>query len=1065
MVSVNTTITITDESQFVDAGQGTVPLFFIATEQDKVLEDAVSVASATTAATADVLQLVTSQSDCVEKFGVPVFTEDSGTVQQGDELNEVGLWAMHSYLGIANRAYAVRADLDLAQLQPTSVEPADNPVNGTYWFDETNTTWGLFKANGNATPGLAWDEVTSIKFPASTDLTANVPNADYGADGNVAIVTDTTNNFIYEKNEGTWQVIGSAAWQATHDNVLTGTAVSTPATTGLNGLTLTITGGTGTATTAAMTADTLSEVESKINDETGSTGVVASITGGDTLVLTTADGSDITLADGTGAWSLAGHTEGTFAGVDLTYSTHASVPVGTAVGSFWIKTSSPNNGVDWKLKQFSTDTNQWSELTNNWYLDDLAAEAGLGTSLSIGDVYTQYDPDANGDAQQVFRKLGSQAAFNVDGTVNDSANTVPAETFDFVYMEAGVRTTITITLTGESNSFSVTVGEINAAFTTAGISSRFEATEVAITGGNALRISSLSGEAFKLEETGADGTIADLGHSEGQKSNWAALSYTASPSAPTQAAAEGTLWYDESFKADIMFSDGTQWLGATNYNASFDPEGVQISATKPLTQAAPGGGALVAGDIWLDSSDTENYPALYRYDTTVSDWVAIDNADQTTPFGIIFDDARANAGPDYAGSTHTALSTDEDQLVQSDYVDPDAPDPQLYPAGFMLFNTRFGTQNVKEYKPSYFGLSTTNDFQLSGTTFTVGQSATFINPGETGNDATDRWVNKSGNQLDGSMYGGRKAQRATIVQAIAASVAGNDDVRSEFIEYNLVTAPGYVELLDELQTLNVDRKETAFIVSDTPARLAPNGTDILNWATNINNAASNGDVGRTTRYTYSTMSYPSMALGTNLDGNEVAVPGSAVKMRTIAYSDSVSYPWKPAAGLRRGVISNAASVGYITSENEYQSVILKEGIRDTLYDNAINPHAFLPGAGLVVWGDKTMHNQASALDRENVARLIVHIRTDLDKAVRPFFFELNNERTRADVKDLVDRYLADLVSKEALYDFVTVVSEQNNTPTRIDRNELWIDIAIEPQKSINYIFIPIRIVNTGTLSG
>lgn len=1058
MASVKTTITVTDESQFVDAGQGTVPLFIFVTEQDKLLEDSVSVASATTKETAEVLQLVTSQSDSINKFGVPKFTEDSGTIQQGDELNEVGLWAMHSYLGVASRAYALRADIDLSQLAPTSVEPTADPVNGTYWFDTSNTEWGIFRANGSSTAGLAWDKISGLKLPTASDLdVSDVPLDSYGAEGNLALVTTTTNNHLYEKNAGTWEIVGSAAWKANYPTVVTGAAVADPNATGLNGLTLTVTGSTGTATTAAMTADTLAEVETQIDAITASTGVSASIVGADTLVLTDTTGGDITLANATGTWAAVGHTPATTLGVSLTYAKHTNIPDGTATGSIWFKTTKPNDGVDWVIKQFSTSTAQWATQTTPWYAGAIEAEIGYATGLSIGDIFVHYDPDSNGDAQQVFYRLASEAEFSVTGGTA-TPTTVAADSFDFAYNNAGTVSTITIAMTGAVADAGQPVTDINTAFAVAGVADRFEATQAA----GAVVITSLSGEAFRLAEN-VNTPLADMGITAGEKSNWSILSYEASAVAPSQAPAEGTFWYNEAFAADVLISDGTKWLGPVNYNANFDPEGVQITSTRPTTQAAPGGGALVDGDLWLDSSDLENYPALYRYDTSISDWVAIDKTDQTTPFGIIFDDARSNAGPSYSGSAHTTFSEDASQLVISDYVDPDAPDPQVYPAGMILFNTRYSTQNVKEYRPNYFGLNTTADFQLSGTTFTVGQSETFPNPGESTNSETARWVNASGNQLDGSMHGNRKAQRATIVRAMASAIASNDEIRSEFISYKLISAPGYVELLDELQTLNIDRKETAFIVSDTPARLAPNGTEINNWATNANNAASNGDVGRTTRYTYSTMSYPPLGLGTNLDGSEVAIPGSAIKMRTIAFSDSISYPWKSAAGLRRGVINNAASVGYLTAENEYQSLLFSEGLRDVIYDNNINPHAFIPGAGLTVWGDKTMHNVSSVLEGENVARLIVEIRTDLQRIANAYFFELNNEATRADFKDAVDRYLADLATKEAIYDFVTVCSEQNNTPQRIARRELWLDVAIEPQISTNFIFIPIRTLNPGSL--
>ena len=139
---------------------------------------------------------------------------------------------------------------------------------------------------------------------------------------------------------------------------------------------------------------------------------------------------------------------------------------------------------------------------------------------------------------------------------------------------------------------------------------------------------------------------------------------------------------------------------------------------------------------------------------------------------------------------------------------------------------------------------------------------------------------------------------------------------------------------------------------------------------------------------------------------------------------------------------------------------MNEGQRDTLYSNKINPIAQFPGRGLAVFGQKTLNANASALDRVNVARLIVYIRERLDDIVKPFLFEPNDDVTRQNAKDVVDALLSNLVIQRGLFDFVTVCDGTNNTPARIDRNELYIDIAIQPVKAVEFIYIPIRIQNT-----
>ena len=144
---------------------------------------------------------------------------------------------------------------------------------------------------------------------------------------------------------------------------------------------------------------------------------------------------------------------------------------------------------------------------------------------------------------------------------------------------------------------------------------------------------------------------------------------------------------------------------------------------------------------------------------------------------------------------------------------------------------------------------------------------------------------------------------------------------------------------------------------------------------------------------------------------------------------------------------------------------LNEGQRDTLYAQNINPITFISGAGLVNFGQKTRARGASALDRINVARLTIYLRSQLNTLAKPYIFEPNDTITRNEIKQAAESLLLELVGQRGLYDYLVVCDETNNTPSRIDRNELYLDIAIEPVKAVEFIYIPLRLKNTGEISG
>lgn len=316
--------------------------------------------------------------------------------------------------------------------------------------------------------------------------------------------------------------------------------------------------------------------------------------------------------------------------------------------------------------------------------------------------------------------------------------------------------------------------------------------------------------------------------------------------------------------------------------------------------------------------------------------------------------------------------------------------------------------------------------------------------------------------LNGTSLGANDAaRRVSIVEAFQAAINSNQDIRAESFEYNLVLCPGYPEVVDELINLVVDIREEAFVIADCPVDQDPDGITNPTWGWSKTTARQ-----RSVHVAY----YYPWGLASNLDGKNVTVSPSGIALRTYAYSDNASYVWFAPAGLRRGLITGVSSLGYVTGQLGYPTtfveVLLNRGQRDAMYQYTasgdLNPLVFFPGNGFVVWGQKTSAPAASAMDRVNVSRLVKYIKRALRKNTMVFVFEPNDKLTRDNLKAMVDNYLADLVIKRGLYEFATLCDISNNTPVRIDRNELWIDIAIKPVKAAEFIYIPITIVATGT---
>ena len=172
---------------------------------------------------------------------------------------------------------------------------------------------------------------------------------------------------------------------------------------------------------------------------------------------------------------------------------------------------------------------------------------------------------------------------------------------------------------------------------------------------------------------------------------------------------------------------------------------------------------------------------------------------------------------------------------------------------------------------------------------------------------------------------------------------------------------------------------------------------------------------------------------------------------TCARTDIEQFPWFSPAGTARGAILNSVKLIYNPGKKQ----------RDILYSNRVNPVILSPGAGIVLFGDKTAFGKASAFDRINVRRLFIFLEDAISAAAKDQLFEFNDELTRTNFVNIVEPFLRDVQANRGIFDFVVICDETNNTAAVIDANEFVADIFIKPARSINFIGLTFVATRTG----
>ena len=283
------------------------------------------------------------------------------------------------------------------------------------------------------------------------------------------------------------------------------------------------------------------------------------------------------------------------------------------------------------------------------------------------------------------------------------------------------------------------------------------------------------------------------------------------------------------------------------------------------------------------------------------------------------------------------------------------------------------------------------------------------------------------------------------VRAINA-VSNPDD-----FDINLVAAPGVIRrhhsyVFDKIVDM-VEAREDAFFIGDVVgvsynSITGGQTSDTIAQAIQEANSVDSNYVG-----TY----YPWVKTIDSRTNRLTAVPPSVLMPGIYAANDAVAAEWFAPAGLNRGGITGAISVLNRLTHAE----------RDQLYEGKVNPIAQFPGEGIVAFGQKTLQDRASALDRINVRRLLIKVKKYIASTSRYLVFEQNTATTRNRFLNTVNPYLEGIQQRQGLYAFRVVMDETNNTPDVIDRNILAGQIYLQPTKTAEFIVLDFNILPTG----
>jgi uncharacterized protein len=517
--------------------------------------------------------------------------------------------------------------------------------------------------------------------------------------------------------------------------------------------------------------------------------------------------------------------------------------------------------------------------------------------------------------------------------------------------------------------------------------------------------------------------------------------------------ASGVYSYFTSIAAYNYFNNGGQSLlvaRVVSASATWAP------ATTATGSVTGGGGAGVSilnadsaealiletlseGVIMNSSSSLDSSGALVGGTVDNIRWQVLNNNTSSGTFDLLVRQGNDNTNNPIVLETWTNLSMDP---TAANYVAAVIGDTtqnynstlnQITISGsYSNFSRYLRVKSVVTPTPNYFD---NNGNFKSAYTSSIPSNASGSFTAATG-DATSAAGNKYYNEITAGVLNSQGLVAGDYTNMVAL-LANQDDYR-----FNALLTPGLIDSGAFASTVTS-------IISNTQNR----GDSIYVVDQNGYNSTVAGAVtaAATRNTSYATTYWPWLQTVDPDSGGRVWVPASTMIGGVYAFNDSVSEPWFAPAGINRGGLFNV-----IRAEQR-----LPQSSRDSLYSGNVNPIATFPGTGVVVYGQKTLQRQASALDRVNVRRLLIALKSYISQVANNLVFEQNTIATRNQFLSQVNPYLESVQQRQGLYAFKVIMDDSNNTADVIDRNQLVGQIYIQPTKTAEFIYLDFNILPTG----
>ena len=472
-------------------------------------------------------------------------------------------------------------------------------------------------------------------------------------------------------------------------------------------------------------------------------------------------------------------------------------------------------------------------------------------------------------------------------------------------------------------------------------------------------------------------------------------------------------------------------------SATSTPISASVSASAALVLSTISEGIIMNSSCSLDSSGSLN-PSGSADNIR---W-QISNSDTSAgTFSLLIRQGNDNTNNPIVLETWTNLSMDPTapnyvaRIIGNQYKQYVSNDNQVEVIGDYPTNSRYVyVSAVNTPTPNYFDNNGNPQSQYTGS-IPLNASGSFTNATGT------LFVGGGAKYYNNIITGVNNTQgiSSSAYNDMINLLANQDDYR-----FNILLTPGLFT-----ETANLGASQVTTAINNTQNRGdSIYVVDLVPFSSSINTVTTQANSKNTS---YAASYWPWVQTIDPDSAQLVWVPASTMVAGVYSYNDSVSEPWFAPAGINRGGLGNV-----VRAEKK-----LSQANRDTLYSNKVNPIATFPGTGVVVYGQKTLQTKASALDRVNVRRLLISLKSYISQVANNLVFEQNTIATRTSFLNQVNPYLESVQQRQGLYAFKVIMDSSNNTPDVIDRNQLVGQIYLQPTKTAEFIYLDFNILPTG----